>query len=131
MPSETWFPRVLRPGGAGPKALAILFCAIITVLSLLPGEERPHTGFSGNIEHVVAYAGTVGATAYAFLTPGIGALTLGFSAASAVFEICQLFIPGRTSGVDNWLASTLGALVGAYAARHLARPLVERWLRRA
>ncbi|MFG1224515.1 VanZ family protein [Xanthobacter autotrophicus DSM 597] len=131
MPPERWFPSMLRPGGAGPKVLAIVFCLVITVLSLLPGQERPHTGFSGNIEHVVAYAGTVGVTAYAFLSPGIAVLTLGFSAASAVFEICQLFIPGRSSGLDNWIASTLGALVGATAARHLLLPLVARWIRRA
>lgn len=131
MPSERSFPSMLRSGSTGAKVLAILFCLVIAVLSLLPGEERPHTGFSGNIEHVMAYAGTVGVTAYAFLTPGIAVLTLGFSAASAVFEICQMFIPGRTSGLDNWFASTLGALVGATAARHLLRPLVERFIRRA
>lgn len=119
-----------QPGRPTLKALAVALWLVITVLSLVPGEERPHTGFSGNVEHFVAYAGTAGITALAFLPPTVPAIMLGFSAASAVFEICQIYIPGRTSGFDNWFASTLGALAGAYVARRLLQPLIESWFAR-
>ena len=38
--------------------LAIACLLAIAVLSLVPGDDRPHTGYSGNIEHLVAYVGT-------------------------------------------------------------------------
>ncbi|MEP9355258.1 VanZ family protein [Xanthobacter sp. KR7-65] len=123
-------PKPRLPLGRWLMALSIGLWLVIIVLSLLPGEERPHTGFSGNVEHFVAYAGTAGITALGFAGPAVSAIVLGFSAASGLFEIAQLFIPGRTSGLDNWFASTLGALAGALAARRVAAPLLALWFAR-
>lgn len=120
----------LRPEGPLLKALAAACCLVITVLSLLPGNERPHTGFSGNIEHVVAYAGTACFVALALLRRPIAVLVIAFSAASAFFEICQIWIPGRSAGFDNWFASTLGALIGVAAARYIVLPRLSAWLAR-
>lgn len=39
------------------------------------------------------------------------------------FEVCQIWIPGRGSALGNWLASSLGAIIGvtvAYAFSRLA-----------
>lgn len=120
-------PAFLRPDTGWLRALAAMLFLVILVLSLVPGDERPHTGFSGNVEHFAAYAGTAGLAALAFLQPPAGGIALVFSAAAAVFEICQVFIPGRTAGLDNWFASSLGALAGAYCARRIAVPLLDAW----
>lgn len=112
------------------KVLAATCCLVITVLSLLPGNERPHTGYSGNMEHVAAYIGTAGFVALALLRWRVATIVFAFSAASAFFEICQIWIPGRTSLVENWVASTLGAFVGAVAARFIVLPLMQAWLAR-
>ena len=129
VPSPTLLDR-FRLGGAMLKALAGACCLVIIVLSLLPGNERPHTGFSGNIEHVVAYAGTACFVALALLRRPVAVLVIAFSAASAVFEICQIWIPGRSAGFDNWFASTLGALIGISAARYIVLPRLSAWLAR-
>ena len=39
----------------------------ITVLSLVPGQERPHTGLSGLTEHFLAYACTGFAISFGYL----------------------------------------------------------------
>ncbi len=103
--------------------LAIACLLAIAVLSLVPGDDRPHTGYSGNIEHLVAYVGTAFFTS-AFLPALRGwRSVLGLSLASALFEVLQLFIPGRGPGVDNWLASTSGAVIGVGCAAFAARLL--------
>lgn len=107
-------------------ALAVSLWLVIIVLSLLPGDERPHTGASGNVEHLMAYVGTGCITALAFRAVPALWLVLPFCLASALFEIAQIFIPGRSSGLDNWFFSTVGALVGILAARHVIRPWLDR-----
>ena len=112
------------------KGIAAMLWLVIVILSLLPGSERPHTGYSGNIEHFVAYLGTGMVTAFAFPAASLLHLALPFCLASGLFEIAQIFIPGRSAGVDNWMASSLGALIGIVAVRTVARPLLTRFHRR-
>lgn len=94
------------------RLLAVATMITLVVLSTVPGSLRPHTMVSGNVEHFVAYAGT------AFLAE-VGLLSLKgwrtlalLSLASAAFEVFQIWIPGRSAGIDNWAASSAGALVG-------------------
>lgn len=98
--------------------LAAMLCLIaIAVLSTLPGVDRPHTGASGNVEHFIAYLGTALFLASALgARKGVMAVAL-LSLAAAFFEVLQIFIDGRQPGVDNWLASTAGAMAGALLAR--------------
>lgn len=117
---------VLRHEREVLTALAVCLWIVIAVLSLLPGDGRPHTGASGNVEHLVAYAGTACITALAFRRVALVWLVLAFSATSGAFEIVQIFIPGRSSGIDNWIASSLGALAGIQIARRLVRPWLDR-----
>jgi len=86
---------------------------VIVVLSLLPGDERPHTGAGGGPEHFVAY-GLVG------LAFGIGYASrrhrflagAGLAALSGCLEVAQIFIPGRTAEFAGWLSSSAGAWSG-------------------
>ena len=94
----------------------IISLAVIVVLSVLPGGDRPHVFGSGNVEHLLAYAG---AAFFASTLPALRGwrIVLLLSAASLLFEGVQLFIPGRGPGLDNWAASTLGAAIGLALAR--------------
>lgn len=121
-------PPILRPRvHAVLVGAAAVSWVVLTVLSLLPGSSRPHTGYSGNLEHLVAYALSAGATRLCpFGVPSRMQL-LGYSLASALFEVAQIWIPGRLAGVDNWIASTAGALAGILAARLYAhRSIITR-----
>lgn len=105
------------------QAISLGCCFALVLLSLVPGNDRPHTGYSGNIEHFIAYAGTALFTS-AFLPPMRGWRTvLILSAASLLFELAQIYIPGRGPGIDNWLASSGGAVVGTVLAFGLASRL--------
>jgi hypothetical protein len=71
-----------------------LACLAIAVLSLVPGEARPHSGIPGLIEHAVAYAGTA-----ALLTLGYHGRIRPLLIASplvlyaAMLECGQIFVP--------------------------------------
>lgn len=101
---------------------------IIAVLSLVPGDIRPHTGAPGPFEHVAAYLGTA-----VLLTVGYGgnrlpgAIVLSLSFYSAVFEIVQTQIPGRNAAVSDFVASTLGAALGGIAGWILLKGLEHIW----
>jgi VanZ family protein len=86
---------------------------LILILSLVPGNERPHTGATGQAEHFTAYLMTAAAYGYGCSLLRERLTWLAFlSAASALFEVIQLFIPGRNGQVIDWAASSLGACAG-------------------
>lgn len=88
--------------------------AAIVLLSLAPGSERPHTGFSGKFEHFVAYAvvGGLAVLAYGGQRGRILFVWCAMTAASALLELGQMYVPGRNAGVLDLLASSSGALAG-------------------
>ncbi len=123
-------PLILRPRlHAALVALAAAGWLALAVISLLPGNERPHTGLSGNVEHFIAYALTAGATRLCLFGVSSRAQLVGFSLAAAVFEVCQIWIPGRSAGIDNWVASSAGALAGLLLARTFAHWSITRSIR--
>lgn len=95
------------------RTLSWLCIVAIVVLSLLPGSERPHTGATGPLEHIFAYGGTgfLLALSYQSLRTRL-LLLVGLSILSGLFEIAQLWIPGRNSEVIDMLASIAGLSVG-------------------
>jgi VanZ family protein len=111
------------------KLAAVCSWIALAVLSLLPGSERPHTGMHGDYEHVVAYilAGLVTRLAL----PRIASHwpVLAFSIASGFFEICQIWIPGRTPEISTWLASSIGTLLGVLIGRSAAHVMEPRTIR--
>ena len=107
----------LRP--RGPWNLTNLFRAggwvgtvAIVVLSVLPGDDRPHSGAPGVLEHIVAY----------LLVAAL--FTLGYRGAkrivlcsllfilAALLEVVQIWIPGRTAEFIGFAASTSGLFAG-------------------
>jgi len=88
---------------------------MIVVLSVLPAQTRPHTGFGGEYEHWIAYA-LVGGLFAAGYTAMRQRLFAGFAltASAAVLELLQNFIPGRTPELAGFLAGSLGAWFGIF-----------------
>jgi VanZ family protein len=103
------------------RVLFWLSVVAIMILSLLPGNQRPHTSAPGLAEHFAAYAaaGCLLALGYRDWRRRLLAW-VGLAIASGVFEILQGFIPGRGPAAIDALASTGGLTVGLMA---MALPL--------
>jgi VanZ family protein len=99
------------------KIAGSLVVVAFAVLSLVPRELRPHTGFAGPLEHIAAYA------------IGAGLLTLGYykrnrplfvvlslTLYAAILEIAQIWVPGRNPTVIDFAASSAGVLIGSALA---------------
>ncbi len=94
---------------------------IIAVLSLVPGDLRPHTILPGPLEHMLAYALTGAALGFGYRHLGSRLLCLGgLSFGSVVFEILQADVPGRSSSAVDVLASSSGVALGILLGAVLA-----------
>lgn len=95
------------------RPLFWLCLTIITVLSLVPGELRPHTGMHGRMDHAIAYAGTgiFMAIGYVSMRQRLAGI-IGVAALSVLFEFLQLYVPGRSSNILDALASSAGLTAG-------------------
>jgi VanZ family protein len=111
------------------RTLAWLCIGVIAVLSLLPGDERPHTGWPGQVEHFSAYAGTGFLLGIGFFDSWPMRLRMwsGLAAASLGFEGLQNFVPGRSPSLIDAAASTLGLSFG-FAVATLMFPVVAKLL---
>ena len=94
---------------AGPW-LAVLLVAII---SLVPGQLRPHTGLPGPTEHMLAYLLTgflLGSRQRGPVAWTMIAVLLSLYAGS--LELLQFLVPGRSPAFVDFAASSAGALGG-------------------
>lgn len=105
----------------------------LVVLSFVPGTMRPHLLGSGNAEHFLAYAGTAFFLGLGYVPRTTAVFVSMLSAAAAFVELLQNWIPGRSPGFDNFVSSSMGALLGAAVAislatlvRKVAVPPIER-----
>lgn len=88
-------------------------CVVIAILSLVPGYLRPHTGAPGLVEHFAAYLIVAGAFAMGLRSERSRmAVVAGLMLAAGLFEVLQIDIPGRSSGLGGFLSSSLGAWAG-------------------
>ncbi len=95
-----------------------LCVAFVVVLSLVPGQDRPHTGIAGQSEHFIAYAGTA---MIAMLSYRRALWTIiGLSLLSCLLEILQNFVPGRSPAVMDVIFSSAGGATGTGAAALLS-----------
>jgi VanZ family protein len=86
---------------------------VIIILSVVPGQLRPDVMGEKHIEHLTAYMGTAMLLAAGYPERSqsikIGIL---LSLCSAILEIVQLGISGRSSSVADFAGSSLGAWIG-------------------
>jgi VanZ family protein len=90
-----------------------LSLSTIVVLSLLPGQHRPHTGAPGQVEHFIAYlgAGLFVAVRHQALRSRL-VLWVGVASLSCLLELLQQFVPGRVPNPFDALASSSGLVAG-------------------
>jgi len=101
--------------------------ALICVLSVLPGAERPHTGAPGQIEHMLAYALTAGALVLRYPRRWLP-IVVALTTLSVALEATQLFIPARHAQLRDIFASSGGAVIGAALAILFLRTVVARYV---
>jgi VanZ family protein len=85
----------------------------IIILSLMPGSSRPHTGWSGLVEHLIAYLLVAVVLGLGHRTPRarliIGLLLTG---EAALLELLQHFVAGRLSQFQTFAVGSVGAWIG-------------------
>jgi VanZ family protein len=84
----------------------------VAVLSLIPSEQMLRTGFSGHVEHVLAYAGTAFITAMAYSERGLSRIVFALLIYAGALEFLQRFSPGRTSSIWDFMFGGAGVLMG-------------------
>ena len=95
--------------------LAWIAVIALAVLSLVPGEFRPHViTLNYNIEHFAAYflTSAVVALAYRATIQSVLAIVFFLVIYAGLLETAQLWIPGREARFADFIASTLGILAG-------------------
>ncbi len=99
------------------------WAAIVTigVLSIVPGELRPHTGASGYLEHVAAYVITALLLSLVYSRCSRIVIVAPLSIYAASLEFAQLYVPGRGASVIDWIAGSFGSLIGAVVATFILR----------
>jgi VanZ family protein len=86
------------------------------------------TTLGGHLEHATAYllASAVAALGYG-RRRGYAPLGMIYCAYAAVLEIGQIWIPGRHSAMEDFIASSIGVLAGVclvhFGVRHLSPQL--------
>lgn len=111
---------------AGITRLAAWICfGVVALLSLLPSAELVRTSLGGHVEHAMAYAGLAALMRLGYPAPGLGRLVLVLVIYAGLLEYLQNFSPGRSPAVADWLASSVGVLIGGcvvhWATGRLAR----------
>jgi len=106
---------------------AISALLVIGVLSLVPGDDRPHTGLPGGLEHVAAYviAGFLLRLAYHERLSAIRVILL-LTVYGAILELAQLWVPGRSGKLIDITADFAGASIGVLVATVLTRRIPKR-----
>lgn len=99
---------------------ALAYAGLIFYLSSLPQGGPSLFPQADKLMHFILYAGFTASLAWAFETTRFGRRGLVFWMAAAVAaaygatdELHQLFVPGRSCDIFDWLADALGAAVCA------------------
>ncbi|AWB23532.1 hypothetical protein DA075_23720 [Methylobacterium currus] len=103
---------------AGMAGLACL--PVLVWLSWIPKDWELRTGTVGQLEHLVAYAGTAGLLGLGFPRLPAWRLGLALTLLAGILEVGQIWVPGRTAQAIDFAASAGGALLGLAVARTVA-----------
>jgi VanZ family protein len=100
------------------RIAAVVSVCMIIYLSLIPGSMEVRTGAPKTLEHLVAYLLSGLALAQAFAGHRRAPMVIVFLIMLAgSLEVFQYWVPGRTTDVKDWEASSLGSIVGVMLAR--------------
>ena len=87
-------------------------------MTLLPAEYRPTTAFiPDSVDHFVAYLAVGGLLVVVMRAATRGRqISLSLAAYSGILELAQTLSPGRVPSLDDFFASSVGAVVGTTLA---------------
>jgi hypothetical protein len=104
-------------------AFAAVLIAALIVLSWLPRDyaDMLRPGWASQLDHLLAYAVAALVAAAARPLAGGPALWSVFAVLAGVLEVGQIFMPGRTPQVSDFVASIFGAGWGVWLGLGLAR----------
>ncbi len=115
----------------GSAVLQLVACGcvgLVAPLSLLPAETMVRTSLNGHVEHAMAYAGTALLMRLGYPKRKAWWIAGLLVTYAGILETLQHYAPGRTPAIEDWLASSIGALVGIGVAnwvdRAFKRPLI-------
>ena len=114
----------MHPAQTAFRILTWCCVILLAVLSLLPAQDMVRTGFPGQLEHFVAYAGsaTIAIAGYGRRRGAVRIIGL-FWIYAGILEYLQHFSPGRHPSIADFAASALGAFFGGVATALLVRRL--------
>ena len=100
---------------------------LVLAMGFSASDRWPHYGSLGNFERFVIFlAGSF--ITRATITNHETRMQLSCWAASAIIvEVARQWVSGRSNGIMGWLASVIGAGIGAISARHIAHNDFWRW----
>ena len=107
---------------------AVFSWVAIAAISLAPSQDRTNAGASAYVEHFFAYCMAAGVTRAALPHVQSRWQIIVFALVAALFETCQIWISGRSAGIDNWLASSVGAALGVITVRTVLHENLLRFL---
>jgi VanZ family protein len=109
------------------RVLTFICVLTLALLSLMPAGDLPNTGFSGLLNHFIAYAGScaIAIAAYRTERPHYWKIIVAFWAYAAVLEYLQHFAPTRHPAIKDFLASAIGAASGGVAGSVLLARLLQ------
>jgi len=90
------------------RVLAWIGILAIVVLSVVPADERPVTGFGPPLEHFVAFALVAGAFAIGYDLSLVRLVLLAFLFCGGI-ELLQIPLPTRHARVSDFLVDLVGA----------------------
>jgi VanZ family protein len=112
----------------------VIYWLILFILTTLPGNEAISIGVNDKIEHFGAY-GLLSAILYLNLLfqkkfPLLGKYPATFTLLVASLygmldELHQIFVPGRTADVRDWLADFLGSLLAVLIVKFILEKLQQ------
>jgi VanZ family protein len=110
------------------RAAGWVCVGVLIVLSLIPGNERPHTGLpSSQIEHFIAYCGTATLLGLGYPTAKarFGMVAM-LAALAAILEMTQQWLPDRHAQFIDFAASAAGACLGMLAVAVVDRGIASK-----
>jgi VanZ family protein len=97
------------------RAIGCLAVLSVAIVSLVPGNLRPHILASGREEHFLAYFVTSCLLAAGFRVRRRRiALGIGLTLCAGAFEVAQTIIAGRTASAADFAAGACGIWIGLY-----------------
>ena len=111
-----------------PKALRVIgwgCIGLLVWLSWIPRDWETRTSLPGQIEHAIAYCGTAILITLGYVRMPWWRVTVPLVVLAGILEIGQLWVPGRSSQLIDFMASGFGALAGSLIGWRLTQWLLR------